>query len=186
MLNREDIEGFLDRLNAEGASYKEVGPGIWVVKPGGALDFNVVVHFSPPVVVLRVKVMELPKDSAALAQLSRRLLEMNASDMLHGSYGIEENAVVITEALELSHLDYEEFQAVYESIAIALASHLREIGSLGTSGTHRAVKLDGQKRVQKVSAGQKVGTGKKGPNKTASKKSAATARRSGRTGRGGR
>jgi hypothetical protein len=49
--------------------------------------------------------------------------------MVHGSYGIEQNSVVITEALELSHLDFEEFLAAYESIAIALASHLREIGS---------------------------------------------------------
>jgi hypothetical protein len=137
MVTKDDIEGFLDRLSADGASHKEVENGLWVVKPGGSLDFEVVVNLSPPVVVLRVKVMELPNDRSALAQLSRRLLEMNASEMLHGSYGIEENAVVITEALELSHLDFEEFLAVYESISLALASHLREIGSIGTSGTHR-------------------------------------------------
>ena len=35
----------------------------------------------------------------------------------------------MTEALELSHLDYEEFLAAYESITLALASHLREIGT---------------------------------------------------------
>ena len=35
----------------------------------------------------------------------------------------------MTEALELAHLDYEEFLAAYESITVALASHLREIGS---------------------------------------------------------
>jgi len=129
MVTREDIEGFLERITAEGTSYREVEPGLWVVKPGGALDFDVVVHLSPPVVVLRVNVMALPKDAKAAAELTRRLLEMNASDMVHGSYGIEQNSVVITEALELSHLDFEEFLAAYESIAIALASHLREIGS---------------------------------------------------------
>ena len=149
MLNKEEIEGFLDRLAADGASYKEIQPGLWVVKPGGSLDFDVVVHFSPPVVILRVKVMEWPKDRNAQAQLSRRLLEMNASEMVHGSYGIEQNAVVITEALELNHLDFEEFLAAYESIALALASHLREIGNLGTSGTHRAVtRVDGKKPVR--------------------------------------
>lgn len=155
MVTKEDIEGFLNRLSAEGASYKEVENGLWVVKPGGSLDFDVVVHFSPPVVVLRVKVMELPSDPNALAQLSRRLLEMNASDMVHGSYGIEQSAVVITEALELSHLDFEEFLATYESIAIALASHLREIGELGTSGTHRVPKLDGRKPPVKAGVGAK-------------------------------
>ena len=131
MVTKEDIEGFLDRLSTEGASYKEVEPGLYVVKPGGALDFDVVVHFSPPVVVLRVKVMELPRDKATLAELSRRLLELNASDLVHGSYGIEQNSnsIVMTEALELAHLDFEEFLAAYESITLAVASHLREIGS---------------------------------------------------------
>jgi hypothetical protein len=133
MVTKDDIEGFLDRLSAEGTSYKEVEPGLWVVKPGGALDFNVVVQISPPVVVLRVKVMELPKEKKTLAELSRRLLELNASDLVHGSYGIEQNSnsIVLTEALELAHLDYEEFLAAYEGMTLALASHLREIGAFG-------------------------------------------------------
>jgi hypothetical protein len=91
--------------------------------------FSVVVHYSPPVVILRVKVMTLPTNTEALATLSRRLLELNATDLVHGSYGIEEQAIVMTEALELSHLDYEEFLAAYEGITSALAAHLRELGS---------------------------------------------------------
>jgi hypothetical protein len=132
MVTKEDIEGFLDRLSLEGGTYKEVQPGLWVVKPGGELELDVVVHYSPPVVLLRVKVMELPKDKKTVAELSRRLLELNASDMVHGSYGIEpdSNSIVLTEALELSHLDFEEFLAAYESMTMALASHLREIGTL--------------------------------------------------------
>ena len=129
MVTKEDIERFLDRLGADGAGCSEVEPGLWIVKPSGELDFNVVVHYEPPVVVLRVKVMTLPSDPEALATLSRRLLELNATDLVHGSYGIEEDSIVITEALELSHLDYEEFQAAFESITVALASHLRELCS---------------------------------------------------------
>jgi hypothetical protein len=129
MVTKDDIEGFLDRIAAEGGSYSEVEPGLWALKPGGELDLTVVVHFSPPVVILRVKVMELPGDKPTLATLSRRLLELNASDMVHGSYGIDRNDIVLTEALELSHLDYEEFLAAYESMTLALAAHLREIGS---------------------------------------------------------
>ena len=136
MRTKEEIEGFLDKLGVEGA-YREVQPGLWVVKPGGPMDFDMVVHHSPPVVVLRVKVMELPKDKAVLATLSRRLLELNASDLLHGSYGIEQTDIVLTEALELAHLDYEEFLASYESMNLALASHLREIGAIGTTGEFR-------------------------------------------------
>jgi Tir chaperone family protein CesT len=130
MVNKEDIERFLDRLSADdGATYSELEPGLWIVKPSGELDFSVVVHFSPPVVVLRVKVMTLPTDTTSLATLSRRLLELNATDLVHGSYGIEEDSIVMTEALELSHLDFEEFLAAFESITVALASHLRELGS---------------------------------------------------------
>ena len=129
MVNKEDVERFLDRLSAEGANYSELEPGLWIVKPSGELDFSVVVHYSPPVVVLRVKVMTLPTDAVSLATLSRRLLELNATDLVHGSYGIEEDSIVMTEALELSHLDYEEFLAAFESITVALASHLRELGS---------------------------------------------------------
>jgi hypothetical protein len=129
MVTRDDIESFLDRLTSEGASYEELEPGLWLVKPSGELDFNIVVNYTPPVVLLRVKVMSLPTDDHAIATLSRRLLELNATDLVHGSYGIEENSIVMTEALELSHLDYEEFQAAFESITLALASHMRELGS---------------------------------------------------------
>jgi len=129
MVTKEDIEGWLNRLAQEGPTFSEVEPGLWVVKPEGELDFSVVVHFSPPVILLRVKVMTLPSNADAAATLNRRLLELNATDLVHGSYGIESNSIVMTEALELSHLDYEEFQSAYESITVALASHLREIGS---------------------------------------------------------
>ncbi len=129
MVSKEDIEHFLDRLSADGASHTEVGPGIWNVKPAGALDFGVVVNYSPPVLVLRVKVMELPTDEKQRNGLSRRLLEMNATDLLHGSYGIQKDSVILTEALELEHLDFEEFLSAYESITMALASHIRELAS---------------------------------------------------------
>ena len=79
--------------------------------------------------LLRVDVMTLPTDGAQTATLTRRLLELNASDLLHGSYGIQDQQIVLTEALELSALDFEEFLASYESMILALASHLRELGS---------------------------------------------------------
>lgn len=129
MVSREDIELFLDRLSHEGATYDEVQPGLWRVKPGGMLDADVIVHHNPPVVVLRLKVMDVPRDAATEDKLNRRLLELNASDLVHGSYGISEGAIVLTEALELSHLDYEEFQASYESMTLALATHMRELAS---------------------------------------------------------
>jgi len=129
MVTKEDIESFLDRMTTDGTEYSEVNEGMWVVKPEGALETEVVVHYSPPVVLLRVKVMDLPGGDTTVAALSRRLLQLNATDLVHGSYGIESDAVVLTEALELSHLDYEEFLASYEGMTVALASHLRELST---------------------------------------------------------
>jgi len=130
MINREDVETFLDRLSNEGATYREIETGLWAVNPGGALDLSVVIHHSPPVLVLRVKVMDTPLDDSTGARLNRRLLELNATDLLHGSYGIDDGTIVLTEALELSHLDFQEFLAVYESITLALAAHLRELTTI--------------------------------------------------------
>jgi hypothetical protein len=129
VVTREEIEQFLDRLAADGASWSELEPGLWIVKPGGTLDLDVVVNYAPPVIVVRVKVMNLPDADSETARLSRQLLEWNATDLLHGSYGIQDSSVILTEALELSHLDFEEFLAAYESMTISLGEHLRELGS---------------------------------------------------------
>ena len=129
MVTREDIEAFLDRLSAEEATHREIEPGMWIVRPGGSIDFDVVITHNPPVVLLRVKVMPLPTDAAELASLTRKLLELNATDLLHGSYGIDREDVVMTEALELAHLDFEEFLAAYESLTLSLTSHLRELAA---------------------------------------------------------
>ena len=55
--------------------------------------------------------MDLPATNGKSADLNRRLLELNATDLVHGSYGISNGQYVLTEALELEHLDFEEFQA---------------------------------------------------------------------------
>ncbi len=129
MLTKEDIESFLIRLSATGATYSEVEPGFWIVRPNPESDLSLAVNYSPPVVLLRIDVMTLPDDATHTATLTRRLLELNASELLHGAYGIQNEQIVLTEALELSALDFEEFLASYESMTLALASHLRELGS---------------------------------------------------------
>ena len=134
MVTREDLESFLDRLGNEGVSYEEVEPGFWRVRPSGLLDVDVVVHYNPPVVVLRVKVMNVPQQNGKGADLNRRLLELNATDLVHGSYGIAGDEIVLTEALELEHLDFEEFLASYESMTLALATHLRELTTYREEG----------------------------------------------------
>lgn len=123
MVTREDVESFLVRSEHD---FEEVEPGMWVLA-AGEYDVNLVIHHSPPLLLLRVKVMDVPSDERKSAELYRRLLELNAADMVHGSYGIEEGDVILSDALELENLDFNEFQAAIDSMQVALASHLESL-----------------------------------------------------------
>jgi hypothetical protein len=126
MVSKEDLESYLLRMGVE---YEEVDENMWLIKPQETTQ--VVVNFTPPVVLLRLKVMELPRaQNGMLAPFYRRLLELNASDIVHGSYGIEENDVVLSDALELEDLDYSELRSSYESMVLAASSHVSELAEL--------------------------------------------------------
>ncbi|MBA3318554.1 MAG: hypothetical protein H0T50_10745, partial [Gemmatimonadales bacterium] len=62
-------------------------------------------------------------------ELFRQLLELNARELVHGSYGLEGDHVVLTDTLDLENLDYNEFEASFDSITLAVASHLAELAS---------------------------------------------------------
>lgn len=123
MMTREDLEMYLGRMEH---GFEEVEENIWIVKPENGTP--VVVNYSPPVVVLRMKVLDLPDvDDAKCAQLYRRLLELNATDIVHGSYGIDVQELVLSDALELETLDFQELRSSYESLVMAASSHLPEL-----------------------------------------------------------
>lgn len=119
MVSRDDVQSWLDRLELPVTTVAE---DLWVVQlaDGGELAVN----FAPPVLVLRVRVTELPADAGRFAGMARQLLQWNARDLVHGSYGIEGDHVVLTDTLELGHLDFSEFEASIDSLGLALASHL--------------------------------------------------------------
>ena len=127
MTSREDLESFISRLDDD-VNSEEVDAGIWVLSPGenGA---QIVVSYDPPVVVFRVNVMDLPDGEGKRNELMRRLLELNAEGLVHGSYGIEGPRVILSDALQLENLDFNEFQASVDSISLALASHMASLAT---------------------------------------------------------
>ena len=115
MKSAEDVESYLLRM---GVAYETIKPGIWIVKIDGSA---LVVSIAGPVVAFRLKVMALP--GAGREELYRTLLELNTTEMVHGAFGIEGDTVVVIHALELENLDFNEFQAVIDDMAMALSKH---------------------------------------------------------------
>ena len=123
MVTREDVESFLSRMQQE---YEEVEEGMWLVNTGSD-GVRLVIHHSPPLLLFRMKVLDIPEDERRCAELYRRLLELNATDLVHGAYGLEENDVILADALELENLDFNEFQATTDSLEMAVAGHVEEL-----------------------------------------------------------
>jgi hypothetical protein len=120
MISREDFESFMIRMELD---FEEIGESLWIVDPDRSGRASVVVSYSPPLVVMRSAVREIPGDEKERLALYGRLLELNATDLVHGAYGVEDGEVILTDALEVENLDFSEFQASLESLSIALSSH---------------------------------------------------------------
>jgi hypothetical protein len=117
MKTAADIQSYVLMMELHAEEPRE---GTWVVGGLDGVD-NLVITLAGPVVVFRVKVMEIPRHHRE--ELFRTLLELNATEMMHGAYGIEGEAVVISDALQLENLDYNEFAATVDDITLAVASH---------------------------------------------------------------
>jgi hypothetical protein len=129
MVTREDLESFLIRMDLD---YSEVAEGMFVIRVEDGPQ--VVVHHSLPVLLVRLKVMDLPEDDGAgLTELYRTLLELNATDIVHGAYGIEGDELIISDTLELETLDFHEFQASLESVQLAASGHADRIRALASA-----------------------------------------------------
>jgi hypothetical protein len=129
MVTRDDLESYLIRMDAE---YEEIAEGMYLVR-SPAERLPIVVHHSPPLAVLRLKVMDLPESSASFEELFRTLLRLNATDVVHGAYGLEEGELVLGLSLQLESLDFGEFQAAIESLQMAASSHMDQIRNLASA-----------------------------------------------------
>ena len=118
----EDVQSYLLKMDLRCEEPRE---GIWVLSGLDGID-KLIITLAGPVLVFRVKVMELPHRNRE--DLFRTLLELNASEMMHGAYGVEGDAVVICDALQLENLDYNEFAATIDDISLAVASHHSRLG----------------------------------------------------------
>jgi hypothetical protein len=121
MIGTEDLQGWVDRLGGGTLEVEHPAEALWVVHAQEGA--SMVVSLQPPVAILRIRVMESPKDGKQRAGLYQQLLELNATDLLHGAYGLEDGFVVLTDTLALEGLDYRALEASFDAMTLALATH---------------------------------------------------------------
>lgn len=125
--SEEDLEGFLNKLERH---FERLDHGTFLVSVGANLA-PVALRIASPVLVAQVAIGESPVGDAALeARVFRTLLQLNATDLLHAAYALEDGRIVLIAALELENLDGNEVEAVLADMGMAQSKHvglLREL-----------------------------------------------------------
>lgn len=114
MKTREDIESYLLKM---GVNYDDLGGNIWRLRDE-EVD-NLLVTLAGPIVVFRLKIMDIP--ATRREALYEILLRLNTTELFHCAFGMEGQAIVLTGALALENLDYNEFQGVIEEMGMAVS-----------------------------------------------------------------
>jgi len=115
---RERVEQYLVRLSI---SYEKANADTWVIRDRDEGLENVLVIAEDPIVVIRAKVMDIP--AARKQELFEELLRLNATDLLHGGYAIQDKSIILLDTLVGATMDYEEFQSSLDAIGMALSQH---------------------------------------------------------------
>ena len=128
MITNDKIEEYLIDTQL---TFEQVQEGMWLIHDEHDFIDNIVVLHTPPVLTFRVKIMEIadiPQPNRS--EVFKQLLVLNATEMVAGAYGLEDDALVITDSLQSENLDYNEFQASIDSISMSIREHYERIRNL--------------------------------------------------------
>src|SRR4051812_6381439 len=92
----EDVENYLLQLDRRFEN--DGGPYILSSGPDAP---PVAIRVAGPIVAVRATIGPVPPDTEHQARFFRRLLEFNATDLMHSSYGLDHGNVVLSAALEI-------------------------------------------------------------------------------------
>ena len=114
----EDVERYLLELDTP---YEVLDEGIYrLIDDLPEID-DIIVLVTPPLVIFSVRLMKVPTKKRE--EFFQKLLELNATSLVAGAYGIDGDDVILTDTLQLENLDFNEFQASIESLALAIHDH---------------------------------------------------------------
>jgi hypothetical protein len=123
MRSSKDVEAYLLRMERR---FEEASAGTFVVRVGSVA---VALKVDAPLVVARVEIGAVGAGADRLG-LYAELLRLNAKELVHAAYGLDGETIVLSAALELENLDYNELDAVFAELDLALAQQLPRIRTL--------------------------------------------------------
>lgn len=135
MRSVNDVEAYLGKMNRQFSAVDDQ-PGTFLVRGGDNMPATAL-RVDPPLVVLRVHVGDLEGDDTSNAELYKKLLQLNAKSLVHTSFGIEENKIVLVAALELENLDYNELAATLDEVDVTLAQQVPQLAELSKAASVR-------------------------------------------------
>jgi len=136
MRSLNDVEAYLGKMNRQFNPVDDQ-PGTFLVK-GGANMPPTALRVDPPLVVIRVHVGDVEGGaSEGNADLFRKLLTLNAKALVHTSFGLEDERIVLVAALELENLDYNELEATLDEIDVTLAQQVPQLAELSKAASVR-------------------------------------------------
>ena len=113
-----------------GLPYEQIGKGTWLVSPEGARPARIGVQFDDPIVLFSIPVLDLQPDIDDTEGLFRLLLTLN-SELLHASYSLQSNRIVLSGAQQVENLDFNEVQAMIDDMCMALDRHWDRLSPWG-------------------------------------------------------
>ena len=128
MRTLKDVEAYLEKLGrhhdpVEGES------GTFLVRSSGSMP-AIALRVDPPLVLMRAAIGNAPSEPGHSLNLFRKLLQLNAKELVHSSYGLEGDRIVLSSALELANLDFNELEATLDEIDLALTQQVPELLNL--------------------------------------------------------
>lgn len=134
MRSATDVEAYLEKMSRPFTPV-EKQPGTYLVRGGSHMPATAL-RVDPPLVVLRVHVGDVDA-GANNGELFKKLLQLNARTLVHASFGLEDDKIVLASALELENLDFNELAATLDEIDVTLAQQVPKLAELSKAASVR-------------------------------------------------
>jgi hypothetical protein len=102
-------------------TYQQIDSNLYLLDDEEHSLQGVAIMQADPLVIIRAEIMDVPKNN--LMELYTTLLELNATDVIHGSYALDNKKIILIDTLEYNSMNYENFRATLDSFSLALTQH---------------------------------------------------------------